>query len=156
MKLKAKMLRDIALEMLDPIVAKKTGLNLDVFAHWEHIVGVEIAQLCYPLKLSWRARTKPASLLLAASSVQAALVVHCNLEIIDKINSYFGYYAVDQIKITQMVNVKAKKATTTKITANLQPEITKKIEQLASVVKDEKLRLTLSGLGYAIFKHRES
>lgn len=157
MKFKTKNLGDIATKMLDPVVRKKTGLNLQIFKQWSNIVGQDIAGLCVPQKLSWIGNAKTATLLLSSFGANATMVMHYNLEIIERVNRFFGYYAINKIKITQATayndnlqpnNEAAKK------NYKLKPFEEEKIQNIALNVKDEALRLALLRLGRSIYKNK--
>lgn len=158
MKYKTKMLGTVALAMLNPAMRKKTGLNIEIFNNWQHIVGTDIAKLCLPVKLKWNGNSKIASLLLSAFGGNATIVMHYNLEIIEKVNRFFGYYAIDKIKITQAV-IHYESSNKSRITQKTKPHILteyeeQKIQDIASIVKDKKLRHILLQLGRSIYKNK--
>ncbi len=151
------MLRDIALPMLDPIVVKKTGLNINIFKNWEQIVGKDISKLCSPLKLIWANKANSATLLVSSHGADATIVMHSNLEIIDRLNSFFGYYAVSKIKITQALAYNKQNISSLPIEQkiqNLSKHDEKKIHQTVSCIKDDNLRIALLQLGRSIYKNR--
>lgn len=107
MKTKPKKLKDLAFNLLDPMIRRRTGLTFEVIENWPLIVGSDVALLCSPVKLNWpyapagSDEYKPATLLIACQGSTGVQVMHQNLQIIERINSFFGYYAVDKVKITQ-------------------------------------------------------
>lgn len=153
------MLRDIALPMLDPIMVKKTGLNINIFKNWQQIVGKDIAKLCAPLKLIWANSANFATLLVSSYGADATIVMHSNLEIIDRVNSFFGYYAVSKIKVTQAIPYDKQNIRSLAIeqnTQNLSKHDEKNLQESVACIKDEALRIALLQLGRSIYKNKQN
>lgn len=97
-------------------VFQKHGFSsVAIVADWNTIVGKQLATKCQPEKLSWprRAQTEfgddpaatgtPASatLILRVDPAYALEIEYATGHVIDRINAYFGYRAVQSMKVIQ-------------------------------------------------------
>jgi hypothetical protein len=87
---------------------KSAGFVLeDVVLRWHEIVGEELAPFTLPLKIIWGKRPKeqstqdPGTLYLRVESGVILEVQHQKNVILERVNSYFGWQAVSQLKTTQ-------------------------------------------------------
>lgn len=96
-------------------VFEKYGFHsAEIMASWETIAGADLARLTRPETIKWpRGAREPVDADEAGRSAGATLVVACDpafalevsyrhTEIMDRINRYFGYRAVSQIKVHQV------------------------------------------------------
>jgi hypothetical protein len=87
----------------------------EIMTSWETIVGVDLARLTRPEAIKWprgaRARVASeddatrgagATLILASDPAFALEVSYQTQEIIDRINRYFGYRAIAQLRVVQV------------------------------------------------------
>lgn len=88
-----------------------------LLSNWPTIVGASLAAITAPEKISWPGQTRgqqkeqsPArsrhqkiggTLIIKAAYGRALEVQHTTFQIIDRINAYYGYQAIAQIKIIQ-------------------------------------------------------
>ncbi len=101
-------------------VFQKFGFhNAEIMASWETIVGPELARLTRPEAIKWPrgakvqgeadddGRNAGATLIVATDPAFALDVSYRHKEIIDRINRYFGYRAIGQVKVHQVPFTKA-------------------------------------------------
>ncbi|WCR55360.1 DUF721 domain-containing protein [Bartonella clarridgeiae] len=147
-------------EMLDPILRKRTGLNISLIEHWSQIVGQDIGEHTMPIKIIWKCRTDqsetfyPATLVVACKGGFAALkLMHETDELIQRINGFFGYIAIGRIKIEQ----KQVPVFTDRPKIKLFPDEKKKqrLEKMLEGIEDESLYQSLYKLGYCIFVEKK-
>ncbi len=87
-------------------ILKKNGFNLSsIVDNWTRIVGDEISNNCYPLNIKARGNAKEVTLILNASHGKEIEIEYNKKNIIDKINTYFGYSFVKNIQI-KIINSK--------------------------------------------------
>ncbi len=67
--------------------------------NWTKIVGSEISNNCYPLNIKARGSTKEVTLILNVIHGKEIDIEYNKINIIDKINSYFGYSFIKNIQI---------------------------------------------------------
>lgn len=165
MKMRPQKLKDLAFNLLDPIIRRRTGLTFEVIENWPLIVGSDIALLCSPIKLKWpyvpagSEEYKPATLLIACQGSTGIQVMHQNLQIIERINRFFGYHAIDKIKITQKhvdyndaySHIALKKA---KIIKDTQLTVEKEafLCDILKDIRDEALKKSLFEIGCSLYK----
>lgn len=74
----------------------------EVVTRWAHIVGPELAQASVPLKLQFpRGERRGATLVVRTESAFAPLLQHRAPGIIELVNRYLGYGAVDKLQVRQ-------------------------------------------------------
>jgi len=96
-------------------VFEKFGFHsAEIMSSWETIVGADLARLTRPETIKWprgaRApvdaeeggRNAGATLVVASDPAFALEVSYRHAEIMDRINRYFGYRAVTQLKVHQV------------------------------------------------------
>lgn len=99
----AKPLSDYATKLLDPILQKRTGLDIDLFAIWAELAGDEYRECSRPHKLIWpkikKDEFQPATLVVACVIGYGLFLQHDSQNLLNRINAYFGYSAIGKIKI---------------------------------------------------------
>ena len=121
---------------------KKGGYNYShVVDNWTRIVKKEISDACYPISFKMGKEMKDGTLVLNVIHGKELEVEYEKNEIVDKINSFFGYNFIKKItlKISQK-KIKVKQKTFPKIT-NLT-----KIEDKINGVRDSQLKNSLNNL----------
>ncbi len=104
------------LSNLLPNDAKKLLKNrgffeLELLSNWEKIVGTSFNKLSYPTKIK-TSNSSPkgkGKLVVKVDRSISFAFEHEHKKIVDKINLFFGYYAVEKIEIIQ-INLKNKKS----------------------------------------------
>lgn len=108
----AKPLADLIGKAMTPACRKRGFASVDLLASWPDIVGARYAERVQPDKLIWPRRPEEAVLAEEAAPQPATLVVHTDgatalmlshemPQIIERINSFYGWAAVGRIKIVQ-------------------------------------------------------
>ena len=81
-------------------VLKKNGFNLSsIVDNWTKIVGNNISNNCYPINIRAQGNSKEVTLILNVIHGKEIDVEYNRKNIIDKINSYFGYSFINNIQI---------------------------------------------------------
>ena len=89
-------------------ILKKNGFNLNsIVDNWTKIVGCEISNSSYPLNIKTQGIPKEETLILNVIRGKEIDIEYNKKNIIDKINSYFGYTFVKNIQI-KVMNSKSK------------------------------------------------
>jgi len=90
------------LRLLTRPVLKKRGFETaDILLRWDEIAGEKLARRTVPERLTKPQSGGPGVLVLRAGGPAALLVQHETPRIIERVNSYFGFQAVDRIRIVQ-------------------------------------------------------
>ncbi len=84
---------------LDKIL-KKGGHNYSsIINNWTEMVGKKTSEICYPKSVKTNKELKDGTLVLNVSHGNQLDVEYSKQDIIDKINSFFGYKFIKQVKI---------------------------------------------------------
>ena len=82
-------------------MAKRGFGESRVLTHWAEIVGADIARIAEPLKLNYPKDGFGADLVVLCVGANAPLVQMQIPDIIERVNSCYGYRAITRVKITQ-------------------------------------------------------
>ena len=90
-------------------ILKKNGYNYsEIIGKWNMLVGKDIASCSYPKSIKMKKGDSNGTLILAIKRGDEINIEYSKSEIINKINSYFGYKLINEIKI-QVLNSEEKK-----------------------------------------------
>jgi len=102
---------EAANRLIDPVLAKKAGISTALIGCWDEIAGADFADCTRPEKISWPRRNgemasesggmEPGVLVIACEGARALFLSHAQGELIQRINGFFGYPAIRQIRIVQ-------------------------------------------------------
>lgn len=150
-------LSDLVSGLTRDVFGKKNLLFGKMLSAWPHIAGPGLAEKTMPLDLKFSKKTgnNQATLHLAVQSAFALEFSYQKTLLIERLNVFFGYPAIKDIKIIQdsslMDNKRAKKAKTRPLT--IQEE--KKIEVLIAEIQESDLQTALKNLGKAIMSRQD-
>ncbi|ATP12066.1 DUF721 domain-containing protein [Bartonella henselae] len=153
-------LSEIIFKMLDPILRKRTGLNVALIENWSQIAGRDIAEHTVPLKIIWKRRVdqdeifQPGTLIVACEGFVALKLIHETAELIHRINVFFGYIALNRIKIEQRSVSVFSNQLPRKLSLSVKEK--KCVEKMLEGVENESLRQSLYELGCCIFAEKKN
>ena len=108
-------------------ILKKNGYNYsEIISKWKTLVGRDISNCAYPKSIKMKKRNSNGTLILAIKRGDEINVEYSKKEIINKINSHFGYKLIDEIKLQTSgseINKKKEKKIIGKFSKNLQEKI---------------------------------
>ena len=85
-----------------PILGKHGIGEAQLISEWPAIIGAELAQHCWPVKLSFRrGDRRDGTLKLRVAPAVAVEIQHREPVLIERINGYFGFRAVARLAIVQ-------------------------------------------------------
>ena len=123
-------------------ILRKNGYNYsEIISKWNLLVGRDISNCCYPKSIKMTRGDKSGTLILSVERGNEINVEYSKKEIINKINSYFGYKLINEIRV-QTFNSANKK----EIKKNTLNETSKKFEEKINEIKNKDLRDSLSQL----------
>ena len=127
-------------------ILKKNGYNYsEIISKWNILVGKDISDCAYPKSIKMKKGDLNGTLVLAIKRGDEINIEYSKREIIDKINSYFGYKLINEIKL-QTFNSESKK---TKNKNNLE-KFSKNLQEKIEQIKSESIKNSLSQLLKAI------
>ncbi len=153
-------LAETSSKLLDPILRKKTGLSLELMTNWPLLVGEDIADSTMPLKIIWARRAsiddpfKPATLVVGCEAYAAMILTHETNEVLQRINAFFGFVAINRIKIEQHMIEKEEVVRSQPLLVDDNDR--KRINELTCQIESDALRNSLKDLGLSIFSQKHS
>ena len=123
-------------------ILKKNGYNYsEIISKWDSLVGKDISNSCFPKSIKMSRENNNGTLILSVERGNEIIAEYSKKEIINKINSYFGYKLIDQIRL-QTYNSKMKKQKKQNILRKSSKIFEKKINE----IKNKDIRDSLSQL----------
>jgi len=123
-------------------ILKKSGYNYsEIISKWSVLVGKDISSCTYPKSIKMKKRDSNGTLVLAIKRGDEINIEYSKREIINKINSYFGYKLINEIKL-EAINFNSKK---TKNKNELR-KFSKNFEEKINEIKNKNIRNSLSQL----------
>lgn len=138
--------------LLKPLIDRYGAAYVQILLDWPHIVGPRFADLSHVIHLKFPPNKKAEGVLqIRCVSAAIPLLQAQSLQIIARINRYFGYNAVALLKFQAGLVVKKLPG---KVTGQkpLTAEAQTKIESITNVVKNDHLREALQRLGAGIYQ----
>jgi hypothetical protein len=139
-------LPDLLSKVLDPASRRRGLAEARVLTDWPTIVGQVLAARCQPVKLTGASRGHGGILHLHVAGSAALELQHSEPQLLERINSYFGYPAVARLRLIRApLSQRWREPAATP--APLDPSERAEIEALVQPVADDGLRAALAGLG---------
>jgi len=123
-------------------ILRKNGYNYsEIISRWNLLVGKNISNWCFPKSIKMSQENKNGTLILSVQRGDEINVEYSKKEIINKINSYFGYNLIDQIRLQtyNSKNAKEKKK-------NVLSKSSKVFEKKINDIKSKEIKNSLSEL----------
>ena len=116
-------------------ILKKNGYNYsEIISKWNILVGKDISNCCYPKSIKMTKGNENGTLILSVERGNEINVEYSKNEIINKINSYFGYQLINEIRL-QILNSLNKKNKD----KNIQNKSSKKFEKKINEIKNKNI-----------------
>ena len=133
--------------LLRPVLGKHGFIQADILCHWEDILGSALACGVRPVSVTFSKTKKDEATLkvMAFSGAYALEFNACKEQIKERINSYFGYSAITDIRLTQ--GGSAAVIFSTPLFNSPSKQHREEIESLTSGIENESLRAAATELG---------
>ena len=123
-------------------ILKKSGYNYsEIISKWNMLVGKDISNCSYPKSIKMTKGDTNGLLVLAVKRGNEITVEYSKKEIINKINSYFGYRLINEIRL-KTINSETKKIKNN----NTLKKFSKNFEKKINEIKNKDIRNSLSQL----------
>ena len=127
-------------------ILKKNGYNYtEIISKWKLLVGKEISDYSYPKSIKMKKGSTHGTLVIAVNRGNEITVEYSKNEIINKINSYFGYQLINEIKL-ETFNTENKKTKN----KDFSKTFSKNLEKQINEIKNVNIRKSLSELLHTI------
>jgi len=142
--------------LLKPLMDRYGAAYVQVLFDWPIIIGARFAELTCVVNLKFPPNKKTSGILhLRCMSAAIPLLQAQSPQIIDRINRYFGYNAVAQIRFQAGLVIK-KSVTKPVVKKKLPLETQTKIDSITHNIENDALREALQRLGAGIYQEEEN
>ena len=142
--------KDTLPKNIKKVINKKGHIYSETLNNWKYIVGENLFKVCYPKAFKNSNRFGVSTLLIMVKRGHEIDMEYSKKEIMDKMNSFFGYSVIEKLKFTSFDDEK-------KIISeenNLERNVTnKKYQKKINDVKNEKIKKSLIELT-KVFKEK--
>ena len=121
-------------------ILKKSGYNYsEIISKWNMLVEKDISSSSYPISIKMTKGDTNGLLVLAVKRGDEITIEYSKKEIINKINSYFGYKLINEIRLQTFSSVNKKEKKTIS-------KYSKKMKEKIDEIKNKNIRDSLSQL----------
>ncbi|WP_246301355.1 DUF721 domain-containing protein [Mycoplana rhizolycopersici] len=149
---------EVANRLIDPVLARRAGISTMLLGSWDEIAGAAFADCSRPEKIAWPRRAsemagedgghQPGVLTIACEGSRALFLSHQQGELIQRVNGFFGFPAIRQIRIVQKpVSPPARRRRPPR---PLTGEAARHLEELVDGIEGDALKAALKRLGTAV------
>jgi len=142
--------KDTLPKNIKKIIKKKGHIFSETLNNWKYIVGNEIFQICYPKSFKNSNKFGVSTLHVMVKRGHEIDLEYSKKEIMDKMNSFFGYAVVEKLKFISFDNAQTKFK---KIDENENYVTNSKYTDRINDIKNDKIRKSLLELT-KLFKQR--
>lgn len=142
-------------KLTQPILGKRGFVQVELLSHWNDILGEELSYGIKPVSISFsgKERTNGTLKVRTAGGAFALLFEHQKGLVIEKINTYFGYPAITQIKIEQNgLRINSSPQIEQQNVWPLDQEEIEKLVQKVSHIEDDELRKKMLDIGIQLIQ----
>ena len=132
--------KDTLPKNIKKVINKKGHIYSETLSNWKYLVGENLFKFCYPKSFKNSNKLGVSTLLIMVKRGHEVDLEYSKKEIIDKMNSFFGYSVVEKLKFTSFDNEK-----TIYLKENEQENYVtnKKYQKKINSVKNEKIKKSL-------------
>jgi hypothetical protein len=142
--------KDTLPKNIKKIIKKRGHIFSETLNNWKYIVGSEIFQICYPKSFKNSNRFGVSTLHVMVKRGHEVDLEYSKKEIMDKMNSFFGYAVVEKLKFISFDDAQAKFK---KISENENHVTKSKYIDRIKDIKNDKIKKSLTELT-KLFKQR--
>ena len=122
------------------VINKKGHIYSETLSNWKYIVGLDLFKVCYPKSFKNSNRFGVSTLLIMVKRGHEVDLEYSKKEIMDKMNSFFGYSVVEKLKFTSFDD---EKKIIVKENDHGKSVTKNKYQKKVNDVKDEKVKRSL-------------
>ena len=123
-------------------ILKKNGYNYsEIISKWNLLVGKDISNCCYPKSIKMSQANKNGTLILFVERGNEINIEYSKRNIINKINGYFGYKLIDEVRLQTFNSTNRKEKE-----KNTLVKSSKKFKEKINKIKNKDIRDSLSQL----------
>ena len=142
--------KDTLPKNIKKVINKKGHIYSETLGNWKYIVGDNLFKVCYPKSFKNSNRFGVSTLLIMVKRGHEVDLEYSKKEIINRMNSFFGYLVVEKLKFTSFDEENKNFLKESKQTENA---TNKKYQKKVNDVKNEKIKKSLLELT-KVFKQK--
>ena len=151
---------EIANGIMDPVLSKRAGINTALLGSWDEIAGEDFADCTRPEKITWPRRDEGPDrggyqsgvLTVACEGARALFLTHAQGGLIARINGFFGFPAIRQIRIVQ--KPVSQTMSRKRKPQPLRGDAARRLEDMMDGIESEALRKAVTRLGTAVLQRK--
>ena len=132
--------KDTLPKNIKKVINKKGHIYSETLSNWKYIVGENLFKICYPKSFKNSNRFGVSTLLIMVKRGNEVDMEYSKKEIMDKMNSFFGYSVVEKLKFTSFND---EKEITSKDRVQQKNVTIRKYQKKIDDVKNEKIKKSL-------------
>ena len=132
--------KDTLPKNIKKVINKKGHIYSETLNNWKYIVGENLFKICYPKSFKNSNRFGVSTLLIMVKRGHEIDMEYSKKEIMDKMNSFFGYSVVEKLKFTSFDD---ERKVLSKENDQQENVTNKKYQKKIKDVKNEKIRKSL-------------
>jgi hypothetical protein len=158
---------EVANGIVDPVLARRTGISTALLGSWDEIAGEDFADCTRPEKITWprgglsrdegmsssSGGYQPGVLTIACEGARALFLSHAQGELIARINGFFGFPAVRQVRIVQKPVSQTFRHP--RKPPPLKGEAARRLEGMMEGIESETLKKAVERLGTAVLQKKQ-
>ena len=122
-------------------ILRKNGYNYsEIITKWKILIEKDISDFSYPISIKMSKNGSRTVLLIGVERGNEITLEYSKKDIINKINSYFGYNFISEIKLKSINSIKKKMVNKNKI------KFSKNLDKKINEISNEKIKKSLSDL----------
>ena len=122
-------------------ILRKNGYNYsEIITKWKILIEKDISDFSYPISIKMSKKGSGAVLLIGVKRGNEITLEYSKKDIISKINSYFGYNFISEIKLKSINSIKKKMINKNQI------KFSKNLDKKINEINNEKIKKSLSDL----------
>ena len=135
-------------KIIDKNIKEKNFVEITLIKKWKEIIGHDIAKYCWPIKIVFSdIKSSNGVIFLKTKRGRSMEIEFKNDEIIEKLNQYFGYKAINKISVVQDFDIKD----FYKKNKIIKKKIKNNHSKLINKIKKSELKLALKNLNKTLF-----
>ena len=142
--------KDTLPKNIKKVINKKGHIYSETLNNWKYIVGENLFNVCYPKSFKNSNRFGVSTLLIMVKRGHEVDLEYSKKEIMDKMNSFFGYSVVEKLKFTSFDDEKKLSSHENLVAENVTND---KYQKKINDIKNEKIKKSLLELA-KVFKKK--
>jgi hypothetical protein len=143
-------LPDLLSSLLDPAARRRGLAEAKLLTEWPSVVGPELAARCQPIRLGKGTDRAGGVLVLHVAGAAALELQHSEVQVLERINGFFGYPAVARLRLIQAPPSRRSSRPGPRVDRPVSAADEFEVKEAVQAIRDPGLRTALADLGRAL------